>query len=284
MGVLKALVAEPLDDTNQIYRVWQQTLLAQMGIGGGIGGWALQDSEVVAVELAGHFAEPVAGLAAKPAAANPVVAKSCVTDTPHIDASPVLLATPDAPVAPTTAPKSAPSFLPSVPPRSTPVPTAKPVLATSALTEQPATAPNTAQSNQSAQAVQRLNLQIIAYKDWCIIADDAILRQDSRQAELWYNIATGLRSQSQLYTFPLLENFGSFPPSYVTRMLSRHNALASFHGFCQSLLMRMPRLGALTALPPCFEGEPIARLPQLAQMLQNTAAKRILWDALNGSD
>lgn len=273
MGVLKALVAEPPDnDANQIYRVWQQTLLAQMGVGGGIGGWVAQQADVVAIDLAGHFAEPNSPLMAQSSAVGDAPVNNALNDTPSTaPANDALIA---------LAPPNAPDFaLPSVVPNSLPhassAPADKPVLAAAALSA-PASS-----LTQPTQAVLRFNLRIIAYQGWCLVADDAILCQDSRQAELWGKIATGLHSQSHLYTFPLIDNFGDFPPSYVTRMLSQRNAIACFNGFCQSLLMRTLRLGALTALPPCFAHEPIARLPQLSEMLQSTDAKRVLWNTLN---
>lgn len=277
MGVLKALVAEPPDnDANQIYRVWQQMLLAQMGVGGGIGGWVAQQADVVAVDLAGHFAEPNPPLIAQTSAVGDAPVNNALNNTPP--AAPandalIALATPNAPAF--ALPSVVPNGVPNSLPHASSVPADKPVLAAAALS---APASSLAQPKQ---AVLRFNLRIIAYQGWCIVADDAILCQDSRQAELWGKIATGLHSQSHLYTFPLIDNFGDFPPSYVTRMLSQRNAIACFNGFCQSLLMRTPRLGALTALPPCFAHEPIERLPQLSQMLQSTDAKRVLWNTLN---
>lgn len=260
------MVEPSVNDTSHIYRAWQQTLLAQMGIGGGIGGWAMQDAEVVAVNWAAYVTEPDVKLAPATLSSD--------TKLPNFTNDPIVEAV-SPPILPLTI-----SDAPSIPPNPLPISRASAEIIPNQASPVAAPTTHVSQPSPPTQTVQRFHLQIIAYNTWCLIVDQAVLQQDSRQATLWQNIATGLRSPAQNYTFPLLEDFGSVPPSRVTRMQSRLNALAGFHGFCQSLMPRVPRLGALTSLPPCFEGEPIERLPQLVEILQNAQNKRVLWNRL----
>lgn len=129
-------------------------------------------------------------------------------------------------------------------------------------------------------------IQVMVFNQWVLLADEQYLQADSRQAKLWDNLQRHLKTPIHYCRFPLCDEklpHASFAAMHNSQIALA--SFAGFlHRLTYQLSGVLEyQLASLTPLPACLDSQPVERLPYLSEMVADYRFKRQLWQMLTNA-